>query len=1010
MKRALAKRVNQEMGDPIVPPNAPPSSLPMGYTGMNGVGGDTERPPSKIPRTNMDMAPSSSSSIPRSSLSASPRDLPQSVMGGTQIHSMSAASSSGVASSKKRPRSSPPNSSSSGNTTAYLSKKSGDDESNAAAATPKGRGPGRPRKSAVKHHDSSDEDEADNTSFYLKQQNVSLASELYAYRRRIYLMEREREYRRRECRVAGHKIGELGAVWKGLESAVGKELESNKLLKKGKPRNRGDSSTSPACTGSGTDVETVNSLLHSIQSLVSNTERIKSKETLPKDPQYHVDGMNNFESYSKGTFKVEEDEDLLYEKRHLKEMEEFTTDIASRATILRDGVLGLLRAATSRGGSPVNSDFPSAPLLKEQVARLESELNACESKLEEMANARNEAVASERRVRRGLYRMAGGRLTMGDVLKAVEKEDNGVSFMDTLAVLDGMNSKNILSSPGGAASAVVSSSDGVMSSPVFSAAVNGGSSDSPVANGEEVAYLKKSLQDINVIAETRNKKITELLNEKEQQQKRINSLLLPKDDGSENPGDEAIRKSPLFIDVMTKLGASERKVKELESAHEKIMEKWSAVRGDLELAKKTLIDMEEKHGRRWRELVSQFADSDSTAALKEDSLIVKNGNTDVFNNAKKTAELESKLQQTMEAVSRMETLRATLADAYKMNEQLQSKLEDLRTKNAKMVAEKVAAREKSKEAESAADSSSSPHGSSHRRSTGGSSSGDPTMDKLQRDYRRARKEVSAAVLSKDQAKLKQERAEKERDALMKTNARLLKQSSDKDDMNAKSLSTILHLKQRNEELEKENAIVKQKAQAAQQLSLAARLASNSKDRVGEEALKEKEFLEETVKQLREECISLRNDKELIDGLLAQSKEKAASITNDLDAARTRCDDLVSESNKKEEDSKKMMERLAVVQKEAKQSAIKAASATGTATGNTDSSASSFTMEQMTTQVKYLSGRINCPVCNVREKKCILLRCRHMFCQNCVDVNIKNRSRKCPACATRFDMKDVAEIW
>lgn len=75
---------------------------------------------------------------------------------------------------------------------------------------------------------------------------------------------------------------------------------------------------------------------------------------------------------------------------------------------------------------------------------------------------------------------------------------------------------------------------------------------------------------------------------------------------------------------------------------------------------------------------------------------------------------------------------------------------------------------------------------------------------------------------------------------MKTNARLLKQSSDKDDMNAKSLSTILHLKQRNEELEKENDVLKQKVQAAQQLSLAARLASNAKDRVGEEALKEKE--------------------------------------------------------------------------------------------------------------------------------------------------------------------------
>lgn len=75
---------------------------------------------------------------------------------------------------------------------------------------------------------------------------------------------------------------------------------------------------------------------------------------------------------------------------------------------------------------------------------------------------------------------------------------------------------------------------------------------------------------------------------------------------------------------------------------------------------------------------------------------------------------------------------------------------------------------------------------------------------------------------------------------MKTNARLLKQSSDKDDMNAKSLSTILHLKQRNEELGKENAIIKEKVQASQQLNLAARLAANAKERVGEEAMKEKE--------------------------------------------------------------------------------------------------------------------------------------------------------------------------
>lgn len=261
------------------------------------------------------------------------------------------------------------------------------------------------------------------------------------------------------------------------------------------PENGGSSAT-PACTGSGTDVETVHSLLLSIQSLVSNPEKIKSEVPPPQDPQYHVNDLNNFESYSKGTIKMEEGEDLVDEKRRLKEMEEFATDIAGRAAILRDGVLGLLRTAAP-GGSNINADPPSAPMLKEQIARLESELKSSESRLEEMANARNEAAASERRVRRGLYRLASNRMTIEEVLQAVEKEDNGVSFMETLAMIDGMHD--------GPTSAVVSSADGHHpSSPSFSAA------PAPGANSEEVAQLKKNLQDVQVIAETRDKKIAEV--------------------------------------------------------------------------------------------------------------------------------------------------------------------------------------------------------------------------------------------------------------------------------------------------------------------------------------------------------------------------------------------------------------------------------------------------------------------------------------------------------------------
>jgi hypothetical protein len=271
-----------------------------------------------------------------------------------------------------------------------------------------------------------------------------------------------------------------------------------------------NSTTAPSCTGSGTDVETVQSLLHSIQSLVTNTDKIQSIGNPPQDPQYHVDELNNFESYSKGTIKMEEDDDLLDERHHLQEMEDFANNIAARAAILRDGVLGLLRTASAAEGAPYADAAASVPLLKEEIVLLKSELESSESKFEEMAHARNEASTSERRVRRGLYRLASGRMTMDEVLKAVEKEDNGVSFMETLAMIDGMNNRNGLSSPDGPTSAMVSSSDVAMSSPAYSTAVAGGSKDSPAANAEEVAQLKKSLQDIQVIADTRDKMIADV--------------------------------------------------------------------------------------------------------------------------------------------------------------------------------------------------------------------------------------------------------------------------------------------------------------------------------------------------------------------------------------------------------------------------------------------------------------------------------------------------------------------
>ena len=168
-----------------------------------------------------------------------------------------------------------------------------------------------------------------------------------------------------------------------------------------------------------------------------------------------------------------------------------------------------------------------------------------------------------------------------------------------------------------------------------------------------------------------------------------------------------------------------------------------------------------------------------------------------------------------------------------------------------------------------------------------------------------------------------------------------------------------------------------------------------------------------MREWEEKFNNVSNEKETLEVQLAKQKAVMATALKDSEKSKMRCDELVAESIKLEDEKRQLEESLAV----AKREAAKAASASNrpnsfedSSFGGLGSSSSGFTVDQLSTQVSVLKNRLFCPVCNVRDKSCILLRCRHMFCRHCVDENIRNRSRKCPACGSRFDTKDVAEIW
>jgi E3 ubiquitin-protein ligase BRE1 len=252
---------------------------------------------------------------------------------------------------------------------------------------------------------------------------------------------------------------------------------------------------------------------------------------------------------------------------------------------------------------------------------------------------------------------------------------------------------------------------------------------------------------------------------------------------------------------------------------------------------------------------------------------------------------------------------------------------------------------------------------------------------------------------------------------MESNVRLLKQINEKDEMNAKSLSTILHLKSLTEKLSAEKDTLEQQAKSASQLALAARLATNAKERVSEEIVKEKTALEGRVAELEKQYETTKAELDRVSTECSESSGKMAMKDSELVNALKRSDELVTENEQKREEIRKLVDVVNKAEREASEAKERLANAvkSGAAADAMDASseggaASAFTVDQLKTQVSVLKSRLACPVCHYRDKECIILRCRHMHCKQCVDERISNRSRKCPTCNVKFSENDVGDVW
>jgi len=616
----------------------------------------------------------------------------------------------------------------------------------------------------------------------------------------------------------------------------------------------------------------------------------------------------------------------------------------------------------------------------------------------ELSTSRDEMSKSDKRVRRGLYRLAAGRVKLKEVLKEIvvtdEDKEAAARWMEETPVVPAVQD----SAATGAASS------------------NGADGENKPADTAAMAALSKKVDELQEIAKARDAEIKKLLEQKEQQIKKINSLMLTtKDDDTKSLSEQQVKQSDLFAELTTKLLASERKAQSTDERLGKLTKEWSQAMADTQAAQKAMEDMQLKHLKKWKDF------SDDTAIDGNENGDKASG----LNDAEETIKLQHKLKQAIENVRQAEITRKSLDEAVTMNQTLQSKLDEVKTKYSALQTSRSSGNGSNSQSSSASASAAGPSTPKQKYSSPGSSStpsGEKSESsekherdaaKLHKDYRKVRKELAAAIASKEAAKAKLATTERERQSLSQANTRLLKQAAERDDVNAKSLSTILHLKQLTDQMSKEKENLENQIKSSQQVALAARLAANARERVTEEFEKARKQLDLQAKGWEEKFNSVSKEKEVLEGKLTQQKAVMATALKDAEKSKKRCDELVSESTKLEDEKRQLKESLAV----SKQEAAKAASAANhprslveNSLGGMGGSSSGFTVDQLSTQVSVLKNRLVCPVCNVRDKSCILLRCRHMFCRHCVDENIRNRSRKCPACASRFDTKDVSEIW
>jgi E3 ubiquitin-protein ligase BRE1 len=298
------------------------------------------------------------------------------------------------------------------------------------------------------------------------------------------------------------------------------------------------------------------------------------------------------------------------------------------------------------------------------------------------------------------------------------------------------------------------------------------------------------------------------------------------------------------------------------------------------------------------------------------------------------------------------------------------------------------------------------HASTQARSSSSSSAESvPSKDSLESELKRLEKmnrELSRSKEAQDEGEklllAEMDEISKSVEELQEQNERLLQQVEEKYETSSMLVKEKLRTRKLQQKMTEENGILQEKCmRLAEKVDAQSNLLRSTEIRL--------RSLQDMNNRLQEDVRQCQSSLEVFKKTSREDAFKLQEMQDRHQTVQTSVEDLKNESldRKLRLEEKELLCRQLGEERDTLQRKLDRTSKLAT-------SKSSVKDEVVEEEMKELRRQLQCDVCKDRRKSCIVSKCWHMFCRECIDHSLQARRRICPACARSIARTEVHDIF